>query len=67
MLPPTQRRNASVRGGDWRGDTGAVHQAVQLKPRKLRTRPPRKRRPLQNGGTGKDDELTSSTSPEPSL
>src|SRR5438105_4091607 len=30
MLPPAQRRNASVRGGDWRGDTRAVHQAVQL-------------------------------------
>jgi len=30
MLPPAQRRNASVRGGAWRGDTGAVHKAVQL-------------------------------------
>jgi len=30
MLPPAQRRNASVRGGDWRGDTGVVHEAVQL-------------------------------------
>ena len=30
MLPPAQRRNASVRGGDWRADTGAVHEAVQL-------------------------------------
>ena len=30
MPPPTQRRNASVRGGDWRGDTSAVHEAVQL-------------------------------------
>src|SRR5947208_16849428 len=30
MPPPAQRRNASVRGGDSRGDTGAVHEAVQL-------------------------------------
>src|SRR5437764_12876534 len=30
MLPPAQRRNASVRGGGWRGDTEAVHEAVQL-------------------------------------
>jgi hypothetical protein len=30
MLPPTQRRNASVRGGDWRADTEAVHEAVQF-------------------------------------
>ena len=30
MLPPPQRRNASLRGGDWRGDTGAVREAVQL-------------------------------------
>src|SRR5947207_1532657 len=30
MLPPAQRRNASVRGGGWRGDTEAVHEAVQV-------------------------------------
>ena len=30
MLPPTQRRNASVRGGDWRADTGALQEAVRL-------------------------------------
>src|SRR5438876_4382918 len=30
MLPPAQRRNASVRGGDCHRDTGAVHEAVQL-------------------------------------
>src|SRR5437764_1198857 len=30
MLPPAQRRNASVRGGDWRDDTGALQEAVQL-------------------------------------
>ncbi len=30
MLPPTQRRNASIRSGDRRGDTAAVHEAVQL-------------------------------------
>jgi len=30
MLPPAQRRNASVRGGDCHRDAGAVHEAVQL-------------------------------------
>jgi len=30
MLPPAQRRNASVRGGDCHRDARAVHEAVQL-------------------------------------
>ena len=30
MLPPAQRRNASIRGGDCHRDAGAVHEAVQL-------------------------------------
>src|SRR5947208_2308210 len=30
MLPPAQRRNASVRGGDCHRDAGVVHEAVQL-------------------------------------
>jgi len=30
MLPPAQRRNGSVRGGDCHRDTTAVHEAVQL-------------------------------------
>src|SRR5207248_8901204 len=30
MLPPAQRRNTSVRGGDCHRDTRAVHEAVQL-------------------------------------
>ena len=33
MLPPTQRRNASVRGGDCHRVTRAVHEAVQRRRR----------------------------------
>jgi hypothetical protein len=66
MLPPTQRRNASVRGGDWRGDTGAIHEAVQLGRQSCGAN----RRGNEGSSkrvTGKHDELTSSMSPEQSL
>jgi len=66
MLPPAQRRNASDRGGDWRGDTRAVHEAVQLSHGSYG--PDRRgNEGLFERETGKDDELTSSTSPEQSL
>ena len=48
MLPPAQRRNAGVRGGDCHRDAGAVHEAVQLGRRSCGAKPPRKRRDLHN-------------------
>ena len=66
MLPPAQRRNASVRGGDSRGDTRAVHEAVQLS-HGIYGPDRRGNEGLFKRVTGKDDELTSSTSPEQSL
>jgi hypothetical protein len=66
MLPPAQRRNASVRGGDWRSGTSAVHEAVQLSHGSYG--PDRRgNEGLFKRVTGKDDELTSSTSPKQSL
>ena len=66
MLPPAQRRNASVRGGNLRGDTRAVHETGQLSHGSYG--PDRRgNEGLFERVTGKDDELTSSTSPEQSL
>ena len=66
MLPPAQRRNASVRGGDChripeRFMKQCSSGAEAVAPTAAETKGSPKRE------TGKDDELTSSTSPEQSL
>ena len=53
MLPPTQRRNASVRGGHWRADTGAVHEAVQLGRRSCGANRRGNEGLFKNGGPGR--------------
>ena len=66
MLPPTQRRNGSVRGGDWHvGTRWFMGQcslgAEAVAPTAAETKGSSKR------VTAKEDELTSSKSPEQSL
>src|SRR5712671_2760903 len=66
MLPPAQRRNASVRGGDCHRDTRAVHEAVQLSHGSYG--PDRRgNEGLFQTGIGMGAGAKSSTSPEQSL
>jgi hypothetical protein len=67
MLPPSQRRNASVRGGECHRDTRAVHEALQLKATEATDPTAAETKGSSKRVTGKHDELTSSTSPEQSI